>query len=98
MDILRTQGNHIAGCIDWVIGNGQSVMDVAEESEEMWVQEVIANRGKSSYSEDCVPGYYNFEGSSTRKRQDGNYNGGLIAYYNHIDAINEDRSTHFECL
>ena len=36
------------------------VMDVSEAAEEWWVQQVIANRGKSNYSANCTPGYYNF--------------------------------------
>jgi hypothetical protein len=37
-------------------------LQVSEASEEWWVQQVIANRGKSNYAKDCTPGYYNFEG------------------------------------
>ena len=40
-------------------------MDVTEASEDWWVQQVVANRGKSSYAANCTPGYYNFEGQSS---------------------------------
>ena len=51
-----------------------------------WVQEVIANRGKTSRNADCTPGYYNFEGEEQR-RQDGNYNGSFAQYIAHVDDV-----------
>ena len=87
VDILKTQGDHIAKCIAACNDKQHGVvMDVTEESEEWWVQQVIANRGKSNYARDCTPGYYNFEGTEQR-HQDGNFNGGVIAYYNHVSLI-----------
>jgi len=56
--------------------HGHAEIDVSPESEEWWVQEVIAHRGKTTRNQDCTPGYYNFEGEFNR-RQDGNYNGGF---------------------
>ncbi len=61
-------------------------IDVTPEAEEWWVQEVIANRGKTTRSEDCTPGYYNFEGESQR-RQDGNYNGSYPKYIAHTKDV-----------
>jgi hypothetical protein len=66
--------------------NGFETLDVTPEAEEMWVQEVIANRGKTNRNAECTPGYYNFEGNSNR-RQDGNYNGGFAAYIDHVHAV-----------
>jgi cation diffusion facilitator CzcD-associated flavoprotein CzcO len=52
----------------------------------MWVQEVIKNRGKTNRNQECIPGYYNFEGEFQR-RQDGNYNGTFPQYCRHMDNI-----------
>jgi hypothetical protein len=65
-----------------------------------WVGQVITNRGKSAYAANCTPGYYNFEGEAQR-RQDGNYNGGINKYYEHLEAVGgsaEGLSRHFEII
>lgn len=72
------------------------VMDVSEAAEEWWVQQVIANRGKSNYSANCTPGYCNFEGDAERRRQDRNFNGGVLSYYEHVNAIGDSLGQHFE--
>ena len=76
---MQTQGDHIAECIKlaWDPAATDEI-DVKPETEEWWVQEVIAHRGKTSRNADCTPGYYNFEGEFNR-RQDGNYNGGFLS-------------------
>jgi len=93
-DMLQAQGDHIAVCIDYARRNGHHAIDVTPESEEWWVQEVIAHRGKTTRNQDCTPGYYNFEGEFQR-RQDGNYNGGFNAYCKHLDAVGENMEKHF---
>lgn len=94
VDILKTQGDHIAKCIAACNERGLD-MDVTEDSEEWWVQEVIANRGKSSYAKDCTPGYYNFEGQDQRP-QDGNFNGGAIKYYDAVEDVGANIADHVE--
>jgi hypothetical protein len=93
--MLQTQGDHIAECIKLVRDKGAATIDVTPETEEWWVQEVIAHRGKTSRNADCTPGYYNFEGEYNR-RQDGNYNGGFLQYFEHMKAIRETLESHFE--
>jgi cation diffusion facilitator CzcD-associated flavoprotein CzcO len=93
-DLLQTQGDHIAACIDHARRNDHHAMDVTEESEQWWVQEVIANRGKTTRSEDCTPGYYNFEGE-TQRRQDGNYNDSYPAYIKHTKDVLSKIDQHF---
>ena len=93
-DVLQTQGDHIAACIDHARRNGHHAMNVTTEAEEWWVQEVIANRGKTSRSEDCTPGYYNFEGEFQR-RQDGNYNGSYPNYIAHTKNVLANIDDHF---
>jgi cation diffusion facilitator CzcD-associated flavoprotein CzcO len=94
-DMLQTQGDHIAACIDYVRKHGFRTMDPTEEAEEWWVQEVINHRGKTSRNEDCTPGYYNFEGESNR-RQDGNYNGGFKQYFTHQGEVRAHMAENFE--
>jgi cation diffusion facilitator CzcD-associated flavoprotein CzcO len=92
--MLQTQGDHIAECVKLARDGGHEEIDVKPETEEWWVQEVIAHRGKTSRNADCTPGYYNFEGEFNR-RQDGNYNGGFLQYYNHMHAIRGELDKHF---
>ncbi len=93
-DMLQSQGDHIAACIDHVRRNGYHSLDVTHEAEEWWVQEVITHRGKTSRNQDCTPGYYNFEGEFQR-RQDGNYNGGFKQYFTHMGEVREKMAEHF---
>ena len=86
-DMLQTQGDHIAACIDYVRRHGLPVPSMpTAEAEEWWVQEVITHRGKTTRNQECTPGYYNFEGESNR-RQDGNYNGGFKQYFEHQGEV-----------
>ncbi len=87
-DMLQTQGDHIAACIDYLRQHELHSLDPTYEAEEWWVQEVIKHRGKTSRNQDCTPGYYNFEGAQNR-RQDGNYNGGFRQYFQHQGEVRE---------
>ena len=93
-EMLQTQGDHIAACIDYVRANGHHALDVSDEAEEWWVQKVIEHRGKTNRSEDCTPGYYNFEGNEQR-RQDGNFNGGFRQYFEHQGQVREKMEENF---
>jgi cation diffusion facilitator CzcD-associated flavoprotein CzcO len=93
-DVLQTQGDHIAACIAYARSKDFHSIDVTPEAEEWWVQEVIANRGKTSRAKDCTPGYYNFEGESQR-RQNGNYNGSYAQYIAHVNEVLEQIGTRF---
>ncbi|MEM8924598.1 MAG: NAD(P)/FAD-dependent oxidoreductase [Actinomycetota bacterium] len=85
-NMLLTQGEHIAACIDYVRSNGLHSIDPTTDAEEWWVQEVIAHRGTTNRNKECTPGYYNFEGEDNR-RQDGNYNGGFRRYVDHMATV-----------
>ena len=93
-DMLQSQGDHIAACIDHVRRNGYHSIDVTPEAEEWWVQEVIHHRGKTTRNQDCTPGYYNFEGKFQR-RQDGNYNGGFPKYVTHLKEVRAQMADSF---
>ena len=93
-DLLQVQGDHIATTIAHVRDNDLDTVDVTHETEEWWVQEVIAHRGKTNRNQECTPGYYNFEGQENR-RQDGNYNGGFPKYIDHIEEFEASMEDHF---
>jgi hypothetical protein len=93
-DMLQAQGDHIAACIDYTRRRGYQTIDAAPEAEEWWVQECIANRGKTTRNQDCTPGYYNFEGEFNR-RQDGNYNGGFNKYCTHMEEVRAKMEENF---
>ena len=94
-DVLNCQGEHIADVIAYTREHGHKTVDATPAAEEWWVQEVIANRGKTNRSEECTPGYYNFEGQHQR-RQDGNYNGGFRKYYDHMANVREHMADRFK--
>ena len=93
-DMLHSQGDHIASCIDYVRRHDYQSLDVTSEAEEWWVQEVIHHRGKTTRNQDCTPGYYNFEGEFQR-RQDGNYNGGFPKYVTHLKEVQARMTDNF---
>ncbi|MEM7338419.1 MAG: NAD(P)/FAD-dependent oxidoreductase [Actinomycetota bacterium] len=93
-DVLNSQGEHIAECIDYVRRNGLHSMDPTPEIEEWWVQRVIENRGKTSRNKDCTPGYYNFEGAENR-RQDGNFNGSMRQYLDFMADVRANMTDNF---
>jgi cation diffusion facilitator CzcD-associated flavoprotein CzcO len=92
--MLQCQGDHIAECIKLARERDAAEIDVHPDTEEWWVQEVIAHRGKTSRNSDCTPGYYNFEGEFNR-RQDGNYNGGFAQYHAHMLNVRGELDKHF---
>ncbi len=94
-DMLQTQGDHIAECIDYVRQHDYRSMDPTQDAEAWWVQEVIRHRGKTSRNRDCTPGYYNFEGEDNR-RQDGNYNGGFRKYFLFQAEVRAHMAENFE--
>jgi cyclohexanone monooxygenase len=94
-DMLQSQGDHIAACIDYARRHGYDTIDATPEAEEWWVQEVIEHRGKTTRNQDCTPGYYNFEGEFQR-RQDGNYNGGFNRYCTHMEEVRAKMEDNFK--
>jgi cation diffusion facilitator CzcD-associated flavoprotein CzcO len=92
--MLQTQADHIADCIDYVRKRGYTMMDAAPDTEQWWVDEVIRNRARTNRNKECTPGYYNFEGEDQRK-QDGNYNGTFLQYFEHMSSVRQDMETHF---
>lgn len=93
-EMLQTQGDHIAECIDYTRKSGYHTLEPTEEAEEGWVQEVIQSRGKTNWNQECTPGYYNFEGEFNR-RQDGNYNGTFNSYVRHMRSAQDNMTANF---
>ena len=81
VDILQTQGDHIAKCIG-ACREKDAVMDASEESEEWWVQQVIANRGKSNYAKNCTPGCKAPQNSVVRHTRSNSHSGAVWSDYN----------------
>jgi len=92
--MLQTQADHIADCIDYVRKRNYTMIDAAPDTEQWWVDEVIRNRARTNRNKECTPGYYNFEGEDQRK-QDGNYNGTFLQYFEHMNRVKQDMETHF---
>ena len=59
------------------------------------MDEVINNRARTNRNKECTPGYYNFEGEDQRK-QDGNYNGSFLQYYEHMQTLMADLPKYFD--
>ncbi len=92
--MLQTQGFHIADCIKYARENGYTTVDAKPETEQWWVDEVIRYRGTTDRNKECTPGYYNFEGQENR-RQDGNYNGGMYQYADHLTSAKTKYQEYF---
>jgi cation diffusion facilitator CzcD-associated flavoprotein CzcO len=93
--MLQTQGFHIAECIKYTRENGNTTIDAKPAIEQWWVDEVIKFRGTTDRNKECTPGYYNFEGQENR-RQDGNYNGGMYQYADHLAQAKGKYSKYFD--
>ena len=61
-DMLQSQGDHIAACIDYVRRHDYQSLDVMPEAEEWWVQEVIHHRGKNHPQPGLHAGLLQFRG------------------------------------
>lgn len=92
--MLQTQAEYIADCIKYTREHGYKTIDPTYDTEQWWVDEVIKNRARTNRNKACTPGYYNFEGEDQRK-QDGNYNGSFLQYYEHMQTLKADLPTYF---
>jgi cation diffusion facilitator CzcD-associated flavoprotein CzcO len=93
--MLQTQGSHIAECIKYTREGGHTTIDARPETENWWVSEVVKYRGTTNRNRECTPGYYNFEGEENR-REDGNYNGGMWQYCEHLKAATGNYEHYFD--
>ncbi|MDE0990598.1 MAG: NAD(P)/FAD-dependent oxidoreductase [Pseudomonadales bacterium] len=81
------QAVHVSYIIDEVIKRGKQAIEVTEEGEQQWVDQItqLAGMGaaSSSFLQDCTPGYYNREGHPTSANaQNSPYVPGITAFNN----------------
>ena len=79
------QAAHVSHIIQEVKNRGKQSIEVTEEAEEAWVQEIrrLADATARAFLQECTPGYYNREGSL------GDNEGGLFSSYSPgINAFN----------
>ncbi len=58
------QAVHVSYIVDEVLKRGNEVIEVTEEAEQAWVDQIVqlAGMGAAAFLEECTPGYYNREG------------------------------------
>jgi cyclohexanone monooxygenase len=81
--MLDEQSRHIAYIVKHALDNNVQSLDVTEEAEQEWVDNVLSSaRMGREFLESCTPGYYNNEGMvSELAVQNGFYGGGSIAFF-----------------
>jgi cyclohexanone monooxygenase len=85
--MLDEQARHVAYVVGRAVAEGIDAVEVTEEAEQAWVDEMFATaRFGREYLESCTPGYYNNEGMvSELAVQNGFYGGGSIAFFKILD-------------
>ena len=80
---MNEQAKHIAYIISKVARSNAKVVEVTEEAEQEWVQEIIKmSRLSESFQAECTPGYYNNEGKPNPKNvQNGSYGAGPVKFF-----------------
>ena len=89
---MNEQAKHIAYIIRQVAQSNAKVVEVTEEAEQEWVQEIIKmSRLSESFQAECTPGYYNNEGKPNPKSvQNGSYGAGPVKFFKVIEAWREE--------
>ncbi|HAH80820.1 MAG TPA: monooxygenase [Gammaproteobacteria bacterium] len=89
---MNEQAKHIAYIIQQVAQSNAKVVEVTEEAEQEWVQEIIKmSRLSESFQAECTPGYYNNEGKPNPKSvQNGSYGAGPVKFFNVIEGWREE--------
>ena len=80
---MNEQAKHIAYIIRQVAQSNAKVVEVTEEAEQEWVQEIIKmSRLSENFQAECTPGYYNNEGKPNPKSvQNGSYGAGPVKFF-----------------
>ena len=89
---MNEQAKHIAYIIQQVARSNAKVVEVTEEAEQEWVQEIIKmSRLSESFQAECTPGYYNNEGKPNPKSvQNGSYGAGPVKFFKVIEGWREE--------
>jgi cyclohexanone monooxygenase len=66
------QAKHIAYIVRTALEDGARSLEATAEAESAWVDRVLENaEGRSEFTEQCTPGYYNNEGQPSRETRQG---------------------------
>jgi len=77
------QAVHVSYVIKEVLDRGKTTVEVTEDAEQAWVDEIVslAGTGAQAFLEECTPGYYNREGQVGQARmQNSPYAPGINAF------------------
>jgi cyclohexanone monooxygenase len=76
------QAVHVAYIIGEVERRGKTTVEVTEEAEQAWVDQIVAmaGTGATAFLEECTPGYYNREGQGQANMQNSPYAPGINAF------------------
>jgi len=90
--MLDEVSTHIAHVLAQMAEQGTDRVEVTEEAEDAWVEEIISSaRDTAAFQESCTPGYYNNEGQpSGRAAQNGSYGKGNMKFFSLIGAWRDE--------
>lgn len=72
--LIDHQARHVAWIIGTALARGVDVLEVTEEAEEAWVEEVLQRGSRMvESSKSCTPSYYNNEGQPSVKTAQGSF-------------------------
>ena len=78
------QAVHVSYIIDEVLKRGKSRIEVTEQAESDWIEEILklagSGIGAQKFLEECTPGYYNREGQGRSDMQNSPYAPGINAF------------------
>jgi cyclohexanone monooxygenase len=90
--MINEQAKHIAYIVERSLSKDIRSLEVSEEAEAGWVDEVLRlSEDRSEFAEQCTPGYYNNEGKPSRHtRQNFFYFGGPMGFVELLEAWRAD--------
>lgn len=85
------QAVHVGYIIQEVQKRGKTTVEVTEEAERAWVDQIVAlaGTGATAFLEECTPGYYNREGQGSANMQNSPYAPGINAFNDLLAAWRE---------
>ncbi|MEP1123188.1 MAG: NAD(P)/FAD-dependent oxidoreductase [Ilumatobacter sp.] len=86
--MLDEVAQHVAHVVGHALDNDLDLVEVTEEAEQAWVDEIVATaRNSAAFQETCTPGYYNNEGRPSQSAaQNGAYGRGAIAFFEILES------------
>jgi cyclohexanone monooxygenase len=83
-ELYNEQSRHVAYVVEQVLATGATRVEPTAEAEQQWLATIAdSNRGRTSFQDQCTPGYYNNEGRPGEGPGwfGGNYGGGAQAFF-----------------